>query len=95
MSDRKYKCNLVLVEWEDSVQPESNWSYLSNLRKYITQCVSVGWLLRDGKKVKILAPNFANLQDEDGAQVSGVIRIPTRCVTRITKLEEPSISHSS
>ena len=54
-------------------------------------CVSVGWMIQDDERVKVLAPNFGDVEtrNPDGTlQVSGVIRIPTRCVVRICELNE-------
>jgi len=75
---------LVLAEWEDSAQPKSNWVFLSDFEKpEIIKCVSVGWLINDGADVKALAPNIG-----DGEQASGIICIPSRCITRLVKLKE-------
>lgn len=82
-------CPLVMVEWQDSAQPISSWIYLSDVPEpRIVECVSVGWLIQDGDVVKALAPNVGNLGDPDAAQASGVIRIPTRCITRLVRLRE-------
>jgi len=86
-------CPLVLVEWEDSAQPIAQWVHLANVEtKAAVLCVSVGWLIQDGKEVKVIAPNMGEVNSRDNVQVSGVIRIPTRCVRKITKLTEPSLS---
>jgi hypothetical protein len=78
-----------MVEWEDSAQPTPNWEHLANFQPpAIVTCASVGWLIHDGNDVKALAPNMGAIS-EDSAQVSGVIRIPARCVVRIVELEEP------
>lgn len=54
----------------------------------VVRCASVGWLIHDGEDLKALAPNMGGLDEKCSAQVSGVIRIPTRCVVRIVPLEE-------
>lgn len=79
---------LVLVEWEDSSQPISHWQQVSDIKVSAVKIASVGWLLKDGKKVKALVPNVGGLGGRGSPQCSGVIAIPTRCVIRITKLEE-------
>ena len=77
---------LVLIEWEDSAQPVAAWQYLADMDPpEVVQCKSVGYLIADEKNVKVLAPNVGELETEH-AQASGVIRIPTRCVTRIRPL---------
>lgn len=50
----------------------------------------VGWLIADGDDLKALTPNMGSINDERSLQVSGVIQIPTSCVLRVTRLEEPS-----
>ncbi len=78
---------LVLVEWEDSVQPTSDWQYLADLgESSVVQCYSVGFLIHNGKAVKVLAPNVGEIGTEH-AQASGVFRIPSRCVKRVTTLK--------
>jgi hypothetical protein len=86
---------LVMIEWEDSAQPISAWSFLSSFEAVGTvHCASVGWLIRDDESVKALAPNMGGLNDENSVQVSGVIQIPTRCILRITSLREPRLTAS-
>ena len=78
---------LVLIEWEDSAQPVSGWSWIDDHTwENIVKCQSVGWLIHDGKEVKSLAPNMGNLGVDESIQVSGVIRIPARSITRQVKL---------
>lgn len=89
-------CPLVYVEWEDSAQPVAAWAYLSDVpQPSAVLCASVGWLIRDDKNVKAIAPNMGNLMAENSVQVSGVIQIPTRCITRIVQLDEPELTSFS
>lgn len=81
------KPRLVLIEWEDSAQPSSGWQFLEDFGKpEIVRCVSAGWLIHDGKRVKALAQNMGDV-GEASHQVSGVIRIPSRCVVRMVRLK--------
>ena len=85
------KFPLVWIEWEDSAQPDSAWRFLEDLDQSvgeIVRCVSVGFLIHDGKDVKALTPNIGDASTPD-AQASWVIRIPTRCVTRVERLRAP------
>lgn len=82
-------CRLVLIEWEDSGQPSSSWQFLADFTEpEAVSCVSVGWLIHDGEDVKALAQNMGDI-GRASMQVSGVIRIPARCVVRTVSLEEP------
>ena len=77
---------LVIVEWEDSARPVAEWRHLSDITEpEIVKCRSVGFLIHDGKHVKALAPNIGDYGTEN-AQACGVIRIPTRCITKLTRL---------
>lgn len=83
---------LVLIEWQDSAQPAPGWTWLADGEwASIVTCQSVGWLVHDGAEVKALAPNKGELGN-DGQQVSGVIRIPARCIVRTVCLQETATS---
>lgn len=85
----KNKCPLVLIEWEDSAQPLPAWQHLSSMSlSGIVKCASVGWLIQDDKRVKVLAPNMGAIDDEVNIQASGFMQIPARCVLSIKRLVE-------
>lgn len=89
-------CALVLVEWEDSRQPSGQWQRLAGFEPAgVCKCVSVGFLIHDGADKKVLAPNMADVEDELNIQATGVINIPTSCVTRIVPIEEVTSSLSA
>ena len=82
-------CPLVLIEWSDSRQPDPSWQRLSGFESIgICKCVSVGFLISDGAEEKILAPNIADIENEENIQGSGFINIPSSCTTKIIILEE-------
>ena len=86
-------CPLVFIEWVDSAQPTSNWAFLSGFEDLDTvRCVSVGWLIHDGDDTKAVAANVGSIHNDNNVQVSGVIRIPARCVVRMLPLEEPALT---
>ena len=94
--DTQKRCPLVFIEWEDSAQPVPNWSYLSDICETpAVTCVSVGWLVHNGTDVKALAPNMGHLNDERSMQVSGLIRIPARCIVNMVELAEPAVTSSA
>lgn len=77
---------LVLIEWEDSARPVSEWQLLGDVSfSEAVRCSSVGFLIHDGKDAKALAPNIAE-PGTPNAQASGIIRIPTRCITKMKAL---------
>lgn len=82
-------CHLVMVEWEDSVQPSPNWLHLSNFEKAPPlKCASVGWMIQSDRHTTALAPNMGAIDNEQQIQASGVIRIPTRAITKISLMQE-------
>lgn len=86
------RCQLVMIEWEDSAQPIPEWTHLASFEPpAIVRVFSVGWLIHDGSDVKALAPNIGNPGCANSAQISGVIRIPARCVVRVVELDEPEL----
>ena len=85
-----------MIEWEDSRQPSAEWCFLSSFDPATAvRCTSVGWLVHDGDDIKALAPNMGDIREENSVQVSGVIRIPTRCVLSVIALHEPDLTSSS
>ena len=82
-------CPLVKIDWEDSRQPTSNWSWLSEFKpNKVVECSSVGWLIHNGEDIKVLTPNFGDLENEKDLQISGSIEIPASCIVKITNLTE-------
>ncbi len=81
------KPRLVLVEWGDSGQPEPQWQWLSDVHvAAAVRCQTAGFLIQDNKAVRVIAQNVGDLEG-DARQLSDVIRISTRAVTRIATLK--------
>ncbi len=77
---------LVLIEWLDSSQPIPGWQWVEDIGQlHALKCQSVGWLVYDSTEVKGIAPNVGGTCDEN-QQVSGLMKIPTSCIVKITKL---------
>jgi hypothetical protein len=79
---------LVLIEWVDSGQPIPGWQWLSDLEpRCAHKCVSVGFLVQDDEKTKVLAPNLGSSNgDADWDQASGLFTIPTVAITKLERL---------
>lgn len=75
---------LVLIEWEDSHYKPGWTRDLNEGQLTPVLCKSVGWLLHDGKKAKVLANH---LSDEETPQTCGSMTIPTRAIVTIRKLK--------
>lgn len=81
---------LVLVEWQDShALTTGGWMHLDG--EYSTEprtIFSVGWLLVDDERSKIIVPHRNEETPTTYAQGAGVISIPTRCIVRMVELRE-------
>lgn len=86
-----HKVSLVLLEWEDSARPSPAWQLLEDVKApSVVICRSVGWLIGDTKRTKVLAPNMGVVDGEEDVMVSGAITIPTRAVLKTLRLREPA-----
>jgi hypothetical protein len=79
---------LVLVEWVDSVVGTTGWGFLANAKASLTVCRSVGWLVRDDAKCKLLVAHVSEANEGVDAQGCGDVAIPSAAVVRITPLVE-------
>ena len=81
---------LVLVEWEDShALTAGGWMHLDGQYNTDPRVIfSVGWLVADGERSKIIVPHRNEETPDAYAQGAGVISIPTRCVIRMVDLCE-------
>ena len=79
---------LVMIEWEDS-HADGSWQDLSGpIADRVAVCRSVGWLMLDGERAKVVAPHLSEEGTEVPFQGNGVMTIPTRAVLRITNLAQ-------
>jgi hypothetical protein len=86
---------LVHIEWEDSTQPLPGWRWLADCDEFKAhRCQSVGWLVHDDDRVKAVAANISGDSEKGDIQISGLMRIPARCVLRITPMAflDPALS---
>jgi hypothetical protein len=72
---------LVLVEWVDS-HHRAGWTTDEPCDAPLT-CLSVGWLIFDGKHAKTLAPHYTA---EENPQRNGEMTIPSCAITRMEVL---------
>jgi len=79
---------LVMIEWVDSARPTPDWVHLSEyVKKSSIKCISVGFLVHDGKKVKALAQNMGDVKSKSNIQACGIIHIPACCISKISDLK--------
>jgi hypothetical protein len=82
---------LVLVEWYDS-HGSSGWEDIDgDAPDEPLVCRSVGWLMLDGTKVKVVAPHLT-MDDEarrTDRQTFGCLTIPACAIKTMTTIAEP------
>ena len=83
---QKIKHKILIVEWEDSSQPVSEWQWADDYAiPEIVRCISVGFLIARTRNAIALAPNIGD-PEKDRLQASGIIRIPRSAIRRIDEL---------
>ena len=81
---------LVLVEWVDSARGDG-WVTLDHAREDNAHTVrSVGWLIHDTAELICVAPHHSDETTDADEQVSGHMKIPKRCITKMHALADPS-----
>lgn len=74
---------LVLIEWVDSSRIGDGWRMLDEIEAPEPHlCVSVGFVVKESKDAKVLAPNLADVRSDDNRQAYGGIMIPTGAIVR-------------
>lgn len=79
---------LVLVEWEDS-HGNGEWQEIGALEDRALVCRSVGWLVLDGKKAKVIAPHIIEPETGVEFQGCGIMTIPAAAIISMTNLAVP------
>jgi hypothetical protein len=74
------KPKLVMIEWWDSCQ-SAQWTRDAPQTEP-TLCMSVGWLVHDGKRAKTIASSVTS----DGDHRTGEMTIPTCAVRKVRRL---------
>lgn len=80
---------LVQIEWLDSILAVPGWENLAKYEPFkVCKCVSVGFLVYDGKITTGIAQSLADLDDQKNTQIAGVMYIPTVSISKITVLNK-------
>jgi hypothetical protein len=78
---------LVLVEWLDSYGCSANWQPLANANVSPMVCKSVGWLLHDDERYKVIVPHISDETYQSSPQQGcGDMTIPTAAVVSMRDL---------
>lgn len=77
---------LALVDWEDSAQPSSAWSWVDEISdpKPVI-CQTIGFLVKETDRCLLLALSIGDATSER-PQANGVMQIPCSAVVKLTYL---------
>lgn len=88
MITEKLNYPLVIIEWSDAMTIKDNWHQMETEINEPAVCISVGYLVGDKEKVKILYSHIA-LEDKHTNECGkGNIIIPTNAIISMRKLAE-------
>jgi len=78
---------LVLIEWIDSFGCSPSWTNIEDVTEPDPLlCKSVGWLLVDGERIKVVVRLLVEGTEETTQQGRGDMSIPVACIQRIVDL---------
>lgn len=79
---------LVLIRWVDSYGCSTDWNEIANARAIAHECVSVGWIVKDGVDAVVVVPHLSPANDDIAAveQGCGDMTIPTSAIRSIEDL---------
>ena len=78
---------LVYVEWLDSTIDAGSWEDIDELNCKPGICQSVGWLVKDTKKVKVVVPHMVKEGSVGEKQGCGSMTIPAMNVIKIKRIK--------
>lgn len=77
---------LVLIEWEDSQLGFQGWKFIDEQKHENHLVHSVGYLIKNTKKFKVLDTHLSKDTHSENSSGSGDILIPTSAIVKISKL---------
>ena len=77
---------LVLIEWEDS-HGNGEWQEIDgSIEDRALVCRSVGWLVLDGKRAKVIAPHISEPEPGAEGQGCGIMTISAAAILTMTDI---------
>ena len=86
MSTDNNKYKLVLIEWEDSQLGYQGWKFIDEQPTELPIYLSVGFLVHEDERCKVLYPHIKQTDIKDELSGSGDIKIPNSAILKITEL---------
>ena len=78
---------LVLIEWIDASRVSDGWVDIAEVTEPDPhKCVSVGFLVRENKRGKMIVPTVADVEHPDNRHVYGTMMIPSSAILSVRQL---------
>lgn len=78
---------LVLVEWIDASRVSEGWVDIAGISDpFPHKCVSVGFLVRENNRGKMIIPTVADIEHPDNRHVYGGMMIPNTAILSVKRL---------
>ncbi len=78
---------LILVEWIDASRISDGWADMKDLPNPEPHiCVSVGFLVKEDKRGKILIPTIADIKNRENQHAYGGMLIPISAIVSVRRL---------
>ncbi|UFX45334.1 hypothetical protein HAP47_0000930 [Bradyrhizobium sp. 41S5] len=72
---------LVLIEWVDASRLSGGWMDYGDIPDpYLHRCISVGFLVSENAKAKIVVPTIADVEHPDNRHTFGGMMIPKSAI---------------
>lgn len=72
---------LVIIEWVDASRLSNSWMDSADIPEpYLHRCVSVGFLVSENGKGKIVVPTIADVEHPDNRHTYGGMMIPKSAI---------------
>lgn len=83
------KHKLEYIEWADSIGVGSSWEHMENLAAKLHVCFSVGWIVKETRKVIVVVPHISPKSNEHNSVDSGCgdMTIPKSAIIKRKRLE--------
>ncbi len=78
---------LVKILWQDSYGVGSSWEDIGEIDDVAHQCISVGFLAKDGKHIKVLVPHLSPANDVIGNANQGCGDMAVPCCSIIEMID--------
>jgi hypothetical protein len=88
----KFPNKLMMIIWEDSQLGYQGWKLVEEQPIEVPHYVSVGFLIHEDEKCKVLFPHLKNIEDKETISGTGDIVIPVSAILKAIEIPIDSFS---